>query len=336
MEKRYNPVEKIPPEVTTMLSHARRVHPAIAAEVISDDYASTISLLEPRAPDHFRCFRGTQCPGDVKTIRYHSVGHSQIAVSVTINRTGPYEFLVDTGSQVTVIEPSLAAELRLESQGDIEVSSLGNHSKTELVGPELVEVGPFAVHQPLVIVESLPQIQALDPKIRGLLGGSFLGHFDLLIDYAHKLLCLDETKQMRQNLQGEHVAIIQQTDGLQNLPFPHRLLISTHIQGEDSRDVLLMLDSESNVPLLYTNNLKTPAWLLKDRTHMGSVAGTDLSRPDGTSIRRNPDWLSRARGGVLRSSQYGAQSDRCGRRWIAADCSFQASLHQLLQSFRDF
>jgi hypothetical protein len=33
-----------------------------------------------------------------------------------------------------------------------------------------------------------------------------------------------------------------------------------------------MLDSESNVPLLYTNNLKTPAWL-KDRIHMGSVAG---------------------------------------------------------------
>jgi hypothetical protein len=215
----------------------------------------------------------TRCPGDIETIRYHSVGHSQIAVSVTINGTGPYEFLIDTGSQVTVIEPSLAAQLRLKSHGNIEVSAVGNHSTAELVSPDLVEVGPFAVHQPLVVVESLPQIQALDPKIRGLLGGSFLGHFDLLIDYAHKLLCLDETEQMRQNLQGEHVVIIQQTDGLQNLPFPHRLLIPTHIQGKYSRDVLLMLDSESNVPVLYTNNLKTPAWLLKDRTHMGNVAG---------------------------------------------------------------
>ena len=64
---------------------------------------------------------------------------------------------------------------------------------------------------------------------------------------------------MRQNVQGEHVAVIQQSDGVQNLPFPHRLLIPVHIDGEDSRDVLLMLDSESNVPLLYTSNLKTPA-----------------------------------------------------------------------------
>ena len=124
-----------------------------------------------------------------------------------------------------------------------------------------------------MVVESLAQIQALHPKIRGLLGGSFLGHFDLLIDYAHKLLCFDESKQMRQNVQGEHVAVIQQSDGVQNLPFPHRLLIPAHLAGGDSRDVLLMLDSESNVPLLYTSNLKSPAWLLRDHIRTGAIAG---------------------------------------------------------------
>ena len=154
-----------------------------------------------------------RCPGNVETIRYHSLDHSQIAVSVTVNRTGPYEFLVDTGSQVTIIEPSLAAELELKPQGDIDVSAVGNHSQTELVIPDLIEVGPFAVRRPLVVVESLAQIQARDPKIRGLLGGSFLGHFDVLIDYAHKLLCFDETNKLRQNVQGEHVAVVQQSDG---------------------------------------------------------------------------------------------------------------------------
>ncbi len=154
-----------------------------------------------------------RCPGNVETIRYHSLDHSQIEVSVTINGTGPYEFLVDTGSQITIVEPSLAAELELKPQGDIDVSAVGNHSKAELVIPDLIEARPFAVRRPLVVVESLAQIQALHPKIRGLLGGSFLGHFDVLIDYAHKLLCLDETKQMRQDVQGEHVAVIQQSDG---------------------------------------------------------------------------------------------------------------------------
>ena len=61
---------------------------------------------------------------------------------------------------------------------------------------------------------------------------------------------------------------------MQNLPFPHRLLIPVHIDGEGSRDVLLMLDSESNAPLLYTGNLKTPIWLLRDRARTGNVAGS--------------------------------------------------------------
>ena len=214
-----------------------------------------------------------RCPGNVEPIRYHSLDHSQIDVPVAINGTGPYEFLVDTGSQITIIEPSLAAELQLKPQGDIYISAVGNHSKAGLVIPDLIEAGPFAVRKSLVVVESLAQIQARDSKIRGLLGGSFLGHFDVLIDYAHKLLCLDETTQMRQDVRGEHVAVIQQSDGQQNLPFPHRLLIPAHLAGGDSRDVLLMLDSESNVPMLYAGNLKTPAWLLRDHTRMGSVAG---------------------------------------------------------------
>ncbi len=220
-----------------------------------------------------------QCPGNVETIRYHSLDHSQIEVSVAVNGRGPYEFLVDTGSQVTIVEPSLAAELELKPQGDVDVSAVGNHSKAELAVPDLIEAGPVEVRRPLVVVESLAQIQALHPKIRGLLGGSFLGHFDVLIDYAHKLLCLDETNQLRQNVQGEHVAVVQQSDGVQNLPFPHRLLIPAHLAGGDSRDVLLMLDSESNVPLLYTSNLKTPAWLLRGHTRAGNVAGNGSKMP---------------------------------------------------------
>ena len=105
-----------------------------------------------------------QCPGNVETLRYHSGAHSRIAVSVTINKTGPYEFLVDTGSQITVVEPSLAAELKLPPQGDIDLSIVGNHSKAELVTADLIEAGPFAVRRPLVAVVSLAQIQASTPR----------------------------------------------------------------------------------------------------------------------------------------------------------------------------
>jgi hypothetical protein len=42
-------------------------------------------------------------------------------VSATINRTGPYDFLVDTGTQITTIYPSLAAELQLKRDRRLQV-----------------------------------------------------------------------------------------------------------------------------------------------------------------------------------------------------------------------
>lgn len=215
-----------------------------------------------------------RCPGNVETIRYHPVGGSQIAVSVVINRTGPYEFLVDTGSELTLIEPSLAAELELRSDGEVDVDAIGSHSKAALATPDLIEVGPVAVSRPLVVVAPLHWIQAVDPKVRGLLGGNFLGQFDLLIDYAHKLVCFDEAKHLLHNVQGEHVPLIENSDPQQGLPGAHRLVIPAHIGGEGSRDVLLMLDSASNAPLLYTTtHMETPAWLLRNHAELGNVVG---------------------------------------------------------------
>ena len=38
-----------------------------------------------------------RCPGNVDSLRFRLVRRSQIIAPVTINHTGPYDFLVDTG-----------------------------------------------------------------------------------------------------------------------------------------------------------------------------------------------------------------------------------------------
>jgi hypothetical protein len=48
--------------------------------------------------------------------------------------------------------------------------------------------------KPLVVLQDLGPIQVTNPRIRGVLGENFLAHFDVLIDYAGGLLCLDEAK----------------------------------------------------------------------------------------------------------------------------------------------
>jgi hypothetical protein len=47
------------------------------------------------------------CPGNAASVIPRFVQHALIVIPVRINQSGPFDFIVDTGSQVTVIDPSL-------------------------------------------------------------------------------------------------------------------------------------------------------------------------------------------------------------------------------------
>ena len=50
-------------------------------------------------------------------------------------------------------------------------------------------------------------LQSADLHIQGILGEDFLEHFDMLIDNAHSLLCLDDTGAMRAGVKGTHIPL---------------------------------------------------------------------------------------------------------------------------------
>jgi len=60
----------------------------IAALVLAVTTATTV-LAEPR------------CPGNVESLPYLQLNRHQIVVPVSINHSGPYNFLLDTGTQMT-------------------------------------------------------------------------------------------------------------------------------------------------------------------------------------------------------------------------------------------
>ena len=49
--------------------------------------------------------------------RFRLVNRYQIVLAVSINHSGPYDFLLDTGTQITMVDPSLAVELHLNTMG---------------------------------------------------------------------------------------------------------------------------------------------------------------------------------------------------------------------------
>jgi hypothetical protein len=191
------------------------------------------------------------CPGNVPSLRLRLVQRSQIIVPVAINHTGPYDFLVDTGAQVTTVDPTLAAELHLKIEGTTGFVGVGFRTRPSFAYLDTLEAGSHALANPLVVIQNLEHLQAADPRIRGILGGNFLGHFDVFIDYARGMLCLDDAKVMQPQIKGKHIALVTPPHPEGGVLLTEPLIISVHLSGIPGRPLLQLLDSGTNVPLLY-------------------------------------------------------------------------------------
>ena len=191
------------------------------------------------------------CPGNVDILRFRLVRRSQIVVPVKINHTGPYDFLVDTGAQVTIVDSALASELHLRMEGTIGLVGVGFHTHPSFAHMDILEAGSYATVNPMVVVHNLGYLQIADPHIRGILGGNFLRHLDVLIDYAHGMLCLDDAKVMQPEVKGKHIALVTPPHLDGGVLSTEPLIIPVYLSGIPARSLLLLLDSGISNPLLY-------------------------------------------------------------------------------------
>jgi hypothetical protein len=219
----------------------------------------------------------SRCPGNIAALKPHIVAGALLVVPVKVNQSGPFEFMVDTGSQINVIDPSLAAQLGLKSQGTVGLVRTATFTQGSVTVLDSLEAGSHVVTKPLAVVQDLGPIQAADSGIRGVLGENFLSHFDLLIDYGHRLICLDEASIMEKELRGERIPLVRPKDLVDEVPFSERLLISVNLSDTGSRSILLQLDSGSDGPILYAGNQELEEPLLKR---------AKLQRPEVGEARR--------------------------------------------------
>jgi Aspartyl protease len=198
------------------------------------------------------------CPGNADSIRLRFTGRSLIAVPVRLDNTGPYDFVVDTGTQITTIDPQLAVDLHPKQLGETRVTGVGTYAHAAYAQLASLQAGTYTFKEPLILVRDLMQIQQTDPHIRGILGLNFLEHFDLLLDYGHRILCLDQTTRMQQKVTGKRIGLIPPPHPDPYVPYTLPMIVSTRVSGISKRPLLLQLDSGIDVPLLFEYGKQLP------------------------------------------------------------------------------
>ncbi|HMG84395.1 MAG TPA: retropepsin-like aspartic protease [Terracidiphilus sp.] len=161
------------------------------------------TIIEPLSAE-------THCPGSVASVPLHLVNRYQMIVAVSLNKSGPYNFLLDTGTEITMIDVSLAGELHMETHGAAVVAGAGFQVAASFSQLDQIAAGSQIVSNQKVLVYDLQKLKSADLQIQGILGEDFLEHFDVLIDNAHNRLCLEDTGAMRTAVKGTRVPQLTQ------------------------------------------------------------------------------------------------------------------------------
>jgi len=190
----------------------------------------------------------TRCPGNVASVPLRLVNGYQMIVAVSVNHSVPYDFLLDTGTQFSMIDPTLATELHAKAQRSIPVAGTGFQSSASTAQLDYLAIGSHSVANLEAVVYNLQNLRSHDPNVRGILGEDFLQHFDMLIDNAHRQLCLDDSGAMRANVKGSHIALAVSSE-IDDVP-PNSLIVAVRLSGA-KRPIRLKIDSGANAAFLY-------------------------------------------------------------------------------------
>ena len=179
-------------------------------------------------------------------LRVRTISGYLMVVSVSVNDRGPFDFLIDTGTNTTLIDPQLATELGLQPKDTLKLASLGNAAEVPRYYFQTFRVGPASVSNQEALAVPLPQLTALDHNIRGVLGMNFLLQFSFRLDYDRRTLELYPFPETAQVPAGLRVPVeINES----------RLLIKVGSEASPSGSWKLMLDSGISQFLIFQDRV---------------------------------------------------------------------------------
>ncbi|MBZ5504154.1 MAG: aspartyl protease family protein [Acidobacteriia bacterium] len=163
-------------------------------------------------------------------------------VSLQMNDLGPFDFILDTGTDTTLVDPRLASLLSLAPLDRMTLTT--PVGKQVLVRSSLrrVALGSAAVSDVEVLVEDMPELRKLDPHLRGILGQNFLSHFNYALDYRRRLLHLESQNELRDSTIGKRVPL--EATG-------SRMVIQAEMPSLGIAKAHLLLDSGSSDLVLF-------------------------------------------------------------------------------------
>jgi predicted aspartyl protease len=156
----------------------------------------------------FLCHGATEYSAgtEVFAVPFRSLADGLMIVPVMVNGAGPFDFVLDTGSSATAIDPRLAKKLALRTSGRSVDIGIHDRSERQLVHVDSLSLGKGTVANLELMMRE--NVNGPVSKVFGTLGEDYLRRFDLMIDNQHHVVIFDPNPgSLALGLQGEHLMV---------------------------------------------------------------------------------------------------------------------------------
>jgi|ERR1700733_11214274 len=174
-------------------------------------------------------------------IRFRLVRDTLIVASMTADNQGPFDFILDTGADTTIVDSTLAAKLSLVPLGQVQQTTVAGVQTIGLSTLPSLAAGSAHVENLRVLVRDLAEVRKMDSHIVGIAGQDFLSHFNYLIDYWKHTVRIEAGSEIQDTIGGEPVTME---------PSGNRMIIPSEAQGAGHASLRLLVDSGANSLLL--------------------------------------------------------------------------------------
>lgn len=246
------------------------------------------------------------------SVNLRPVAGGYLLVPVVLNGTGPFEFLLDTGTTTTFLDPKLASQLALPMGRSETLVSLAAETRANRVRVESLRLESWEVRDVDLLAADLGAVRQLDPDVRGVLGNDILGQRSFLLSNASKRIEIDLDGSLSRRITGREVPLrtVKGTRvvevGISGVARPFLLIPDSAclqvVLFERLRGEFREIDGGGSAALLQTA-LGTKRTSLRRLSRL-RFAGGDLRNLDVVVLQEPAAFADRAEDGLLPTSLF--------------------------------